>query len=411
MALAYVPGAAAQQNLDPEEASPALQLEVAYTGDVVANLRGGIARDAVYLDNIDVTATLDLERLLGWARTSLFVYGLGNQGQQPTEVIGDVQGTDNIETVNAWRFYEVFLQRRFLDERLSVLAGLYDLNSEFDVLESALVFMNSSFGMGADFALSRSQGPSTFPFTSLGVRARALPHDQWYVQAAALDGVPGDPGDPHAGPFLFGANDGLLLVVETGWLVNRSAWEEAADPQQEQLRRRRVSRMASVPYRGKFSAGFWYYTARFDEIAEGDGRRRGNLGGYLLGQWRFHREPGDPDQGLRAFARLGLANDHVNRIAAYTGGGLVYTGLLPGRDADQLGLGVAVAHTGAPYRRAQRRAGLPVAPAEVAIEATYSAALFDWLSLQGDLQYVRHPGADPSLDDALVTALRMQFTP
>lgn len=412
--LPIMSGAVAQQ-VEPAseepESPPATRLEVSYTGDVVANLRGGYARDVLYLDNVDVAATLDLERLVGWRRTTLFVYGLGNQGDQPTALVGDVQGTDNIETVNAWRIYEAFLQRRFLAERLSILAGLYDLNSEFDVLESALVFMNSSFGMGADFALSRSQGPSTFPFTSLGVRARALPHDQWYVQAAALDGVPGDPANPRAGPFRFASNDGLLLVAETGWLINRRAWRQSAALQQERLRQRRVSRTASVPYRGKLGLGLWYYTARFDGIDPASGSRRGNMGAYLLAQWRFYHERNDPDQGLRGFLRLGMTGDEINRIAAYTGGGLVVTGLLPRRAFDQFGVGMAVAHNGPAYKRMQRRASVPVEAAEITLEATYSALVFSWLTLQGDVQYVLNPNTDPLLENALVTAIRMQVIP
>lgn len=57
----------------------------------------------------------------------------------------------------------------------------------------------------------------------------------------------------------------------------------------------------------------------------------------------------DPSQGLALFARAGLANKHVNRFSAYTGAGAVYTGLFPGRDSDQLGLGFALVHDGEPY--------------------------------------------------------------
>lgn len=384
---------------------PPARLDVAYTADGMANLRGGLERGAVFLDNLDLTLALDLESLIGWPRTSLFVYGLGNQGGSPSALAGDVQGVNNIEAPAAWRIYEAFVQHRLLNDRLSVLAGLYDVNTEFDVMESALLFVNSSFGIGAEFAASRPQGPSIFPFTSLGLRIRAFPTDRWYVQAAALDGVPGLPGDPHAGPFHFEANDGLLLVAETGVTLDRQVPTQTAA---QEAQRRRISRVATIPYRLKIGLGGWYYTARFQRIDAATVEQRGNGGLYLLSQWRFFREPEDPAQGLRGFLRLGLADHRVNRLAGYTGGGVVYTGLLPHRPDDRLGLGVAIAHNGAPYERAQRRTGSPATSTETAVEVTYQAPLTAWLLIQGDVQVVANPDTNPSRRHALVVGLRLQ---
>lgn len=50
--------------------------------------------------------------------------------------------------------------------------GLYDLNSEFDALDDAGLFINSAFGVGTDIGLTGVNGPSIFPVTSLAVRAR-----------------------------------------------------------------------------------------------------------------------------------------------------------------------------------------------------------------------------------------------
>ncbi len=387
------------------QSDPAGRLDVTYTADAMAGLRGGRERGAVFLDNLDLTLTLDLDALLGWPRTVLFLYGLGNQGGSASALAGDVQGVNNIEAPNAWRLYEAFVQHRLLNDRLSLLAGLYDINAEFDVMEAASVFLNSSFGIGAEFAASRPQGPSIFPFTALGLRARAFPADRWYLQAAALDGVPGLPGDPHAGPFHFGPNDGLLLVAETGVTLDRRRLDSAS---QQQVRRQRISRLATSPYRLKVGLGGWYYTARFQRIGTPAVTQRGNGGLYLLSQGTLFHEPADPAQGLRGFLRLGVADRRVNRLAAYTGGGLVYTGLLPGRPADHLGVGAAIAHHGAPYRRAQHRTGTPTTRSETALELTYQAPLTAWLLIQGDVQYVLHPDMDPTQGHALVLGLRLQ---
>ncbi|MFO7314738.1 carbohydrate porin [Rhodothermus marinus] len=162
------------------------ELAVAYTADVMSPLAGASVRP-VWMDNVDVTLTLHLT-----PRTTLFLYGLGNQGGSISARVGDAQGVSNIEAPTSWRLYEAFVEHVTATGRLSVLAGLYDLNSEFDVLPAAGLFINSSFGIGAELAASRPQGPSIFPVTSPGLRLRLgfqrSARYAGYLQAVALDG-------------------------------------------------------------------------------------------------------------------------------------------------------------------------------------------------------------------------------
>ena len=78
----------------------------------------------------------------------------------------------------------------------SLLLGLYDLNSEFDVIETAGLFLNSSFGIGAEYGSSGRNGPSIFPATSFGARLSGQPVQSLFIRGAVLDGVPGDPPPP-----------------------------------------------------------------------------------------------------------------------------------------------------------------------------------------------------------------------
>ena len=96
-----------------------------------------------------------------------------------------------------------------------MLAGLYDLNSEFYRLQSAL-FLNSSFGIGPEFAQSGVEGPSIFPDTSVGMRIAFKPAEGLVVRIAALDGVPVDRPDGSRG--IFKPGDGALIVGEVAFL-------------------------------------------------------------------------------------------------------------------------------------------------------------------------------------------------
>jgi porin len=122
------------------------------------------------------------------------------------------------------------------------------------------------------------------------------------------------------------------------------------------------------------------------------------------------RKAGEPTQGLSGFLRLGMADQNVNQIQYYTGGGLAYTGLLPGREDDVAGFGVSVGFNGRKFKQAQRLAGSPVDGEEIAFEWTYRLKLFPWMSLQFDAQYIKNPGTDPTLKNALLFGFRHKIT-
>lgn len=150
----------------------------------------------------------------------------------------------------------------------------------------------------------------------------------------------------------------------------------------------------------KILAGAWKYTAKTETFA---GSPRHNEGIYLRGEARLISEQNAQDQGLAAFARFGIADEHINVFSRVYSGGLVYRGPLRGRDDDAVGIGFSWADTSAAYARAaEANAGQ-----EVVLEATYYWSLTDWLTIQPDLQYVINPGLHRELDNALVLGLRV----
>lgn len=367
-----IPLSAAEEE-GADERSDSLEIEVAYTGAVFGNIDGGLKRGAVYLDNLDIIAAADFGDLVGARGLTGSAYILYNNGRRFSEVYpGDAQVVSNIETgVKALRLYELWLQQE-IGSVGSVRVGLYDLNSEFDVLDSSGLFLNSAFGIGTDIAQSGENGPSIFPSTSLGVRIEVRPSDGATLRAAVLDGVPGDPSRPARTTIKLGGGDGTLLVGEGGY--------------------------ESGPL--KILAGAWKYTAKTETFA---GSPRHNEGFYLRGEARLISEQNVQDQGLVAFGRFGIADEHINVFSRIYSGGLVYNGPFRGRDDDAVGIGFSWADTSAAYARAAEG----MAGHEIVLEATYSWSLTDWLTIQPDLQYVINPALHRDLDDALVLGLQI----
>ncbi len=354
-----------------EEAHGPLLLQIAYTGEVMANVAGGRRRGARYLDNLDLVFEADLERITGWTGAQLHVYGLYNNGRSISNLAGDTQAVSNIETgVRALRLYEAWIDQK-IGDAASIKLGLYDLNSEFDALDAAGFFVSSPNGIGTDFAQSGHNGPSIFPSTSLAARVAIAPAEGWTVRAALLDGVPGNPGHPARTAIKLGHGDGALAVGEIEAPLGK----------------------------GKLLLGHWRYTARFDRN-DGSGRAQGNAGTYVRAETplliRDHRR-------IDGFARFGSASDRFNMFDRFAGGGLKFGGWVPGREEDEFGIALAAAFTSGSWRRATGAGA-----AEIAVEASYRARLTPWLSIQPSAHYIRRPSADPALADAFVLGLRFE---
>lgn len=374
-----------------------------YDGAAISNLDGGQRRASTYVGNLHLRSLLDLERGLGWGDTHVFVDALWIHGGQPDASVGDAMGVSNLAAPPGAQLEEFWLEHNFHPASVSVLAGLYDLNSEFYRLQSAGLFLNSAFGIGPEFAQSGVEGPSIFPRTALGVRLAYKPAANVVLRAAALDGVPLIRPDDSLGAFE--AGDGRLYVAELAWFSRH-----AARPSSDQ--RERIGRNAMLPmYQGKLAIGGWHYTTTFDRLdpAAATPRQHGASGFYAIGDHVVARDASDPERNLSVFAQFGVGDPAVARFGRYLGVGVVAANPFHGRSGDELGLAVAIARNGTPYLR-QQALTAPASRAESSVELSYLAQVNGWLAVQPDLQYVIHPGTDRSTPDALVFTLRFELS-
>lgn len=379
-ALALAPFGASGEEA---ERPPRISLEGDFAADLFSNVDGGLREGTRYLDLASLTLAVD-GAALGIEGLTLSATGQMNHGGEVTEdLVGAAQGVDNADAPSAARLYELWAEQ---ETRFAALRfGLYDLNSEFDAIEIAGLFLNPSHGIGADYAQSGANGPSIFPVTSLGGRLH-VPIGRTSLRFAALDGVPGDPSHPKRTSIRFDEGDGALLA----WELDR-AWESGL----------------------RTGLGAWHYTADTERTRDAvlgttGSLHRGNTGYYAFAESPLWREV-DGEQGVSAYVRVGFANEHVNDFGSYVGAGAVYTGPIPGRDEDQLGFAVACARFSDDYLAAQRALGNDWRTSEIDLELTYRLPVADWLTLQPDVQYVLNPSGDPALRDAIAIGLRLEL--
>ena len=389
-----------------------VDVEAVYTADLVANVDGGIARKRGFLGNLDATLTWDTETAFDADFGTFFLYGLLTHGERPSSFVGDLQAVDNIEARDSINLFEAWWQKALLDGDASILVGLYDVNSEFYAIDSAELFVHSSFGTGAAFGGSGVNGPSIFPTAGLGARFKIEPIEGFDLQVAIVEGEPGDPRRPKGPRIRFDSDEGALVVAELGYHRSATGRPDADEDATRGAHRRRVGRAWAD--HGDFirvGVGVWAYTAKQPHVSRVDAlgepiRSRGHPGFYAIADFDADRLDPLHTGGLSGFVQLGFADGDTGPFDAYAGGGVVYEGLLPIRPDDEAGFGVAAAFAGDALRNAARADGRRAASAEIALEWTYRAALLGWLSAQADVQYVINPGALRDRPDAVIAAMR-----
>ncbi|MCC6395770.1 MAG: carbohydrate porin [Bacteroidetes bacterium] len=357
-----------------------LEFTFLYRTDQSANLRGGMESRTGAIHNLDLQLSIDAWAFVGWTGARLFVHYLANDGGTISRWTGDAQMISNLESPRLSKFYQVWIEQAFFDHTFSILCGLYDLNSEFYVTNAATLFLNGSHGIGKELSQAGQNGPSIFPNTGGALRVKGSVNEL-YLQAAVLDGCPGNDDDPCAASFAWCPDQGVLLVAEGGM--------EAAGDDDNLYR--------------KFAAGAWWFPRSNHYPID-------NRGFYLTAEQEIHREEGTESQGLTVFSRVGFADAMLNEYHYHLGIGFVYAGLLPGREDDMLGVAIAHAHHSDAFLAQAQAGGVHMLEAEVSLEVTYRAQIVPWLVFQPDIQYVIHPSGDPGIPNATVAGARIEVS-
>ena len=352
--------------------------------DVFANPAGRDTKSIKPLLKAAVSAGWDGSKVdrEGWQALVSAQYTAG--GHISGDAVHDAQGLDNIEAIGALRLYEAWVSRDY-DNRKGWKLGMIDLNVDFDTQETGSLFINSSNGIGSELGHSGLNGPSIFPTTALGVTAYLRPRPSLTLRAGLLDGTAGSPDNPKAFAIRLSGHDGVLAIAQAEQRLENGV---------------------------RIEGGLWAYSARFDALHRFDAngtplREQRGRGAYATVEAPLKKEHDDEERGLSGWVRVGWADPVVERITGYVGGGLVYTGLLRSRKADQVG--VAISHA---------IVDDPVTPdpliahrsSETALEFTYRYNANDWLALQPDAQFIVHPSGDRTAGTAFVVGLRAGIT-
>lgn len=347
--------------------------------DFSKNISGGASHAGTTRHLFDFSIRWDLEPMLGVRGGTVFADFQTQAGQDGSVETGDLQAFSNIDADDFTALYELWYQQVLLGGGLRIKAGKIDANSEFAYVEHGGEFIHSSPGFSPTlFVLP------TYPDPAFGVLGFVGEGGGLYAGAGLFDGAlqEGHRTGTLGPATLFGDPADLFFIGEAGY-----AW--GGDPGE------------SLP--GRLAAGAWHHTGSF---AEFDGGVSSSTTGFyvVFDQLLWAEATGVGDgQGIGLFAQYGWADPRVSVIEHHLGLGAQWTGAVPSRDADVLGLMMSRAvlsdEPGAGFTE----------DAETAFELFYKLQLVPNLSLKPDLQYIVAPGGG-GLDDAWVATLRLELS-
>jgi porin len=377
------------------------------TSEVLANLRGGLARGADYDGLTTAIVQMDTQKAFGlpgglFNVSALQIHGTGLSASK----LGTLNTASGIEADDATRLWELWYQQSFLDKRLDVKIGQQSIDQEFITSTYSALFLNTMFGWPALPSYNLPSGGPAYPLAALGVRVRG----QITPSLTALAGVfSGDPlgNDPtNMSGTNFNVHNGALWIGELQYAINQPADGDTAHTGGNGLP-------------GTYKIGVWYNTNSFADKRYDDqglslanpastgiaANHHGNYSIYAVADQTVWRPKPDEPRSLGVFARVMGGPGDRNLVSIAANLGVVLKAPFAGRDDDSAGLAltyIKVGHhvngldqdfrafTGGPYG---------VRTSETTLEATYQYQVSPWWQLQADAQYTFNAGAGQNPND------------
>ena len=311
---------------------------------------------------------------------SLNVYGSAffTNGNSISDLVGDLQGISNIEAHRGAEILEGWLEL-ISPIGLGLKGGILDSNGDFDSIEPAQFFINSSHGIGPDLSSVGANGPSIFPETGLGAIA-FFEEKKWSIKLGAFDPLTRASGSElnKASNFDWDFSDGVLMVSELQVTTTDS----------------------------RISVGIW--TSSFS--LEKNYTELSNLSNAKGMYTSLNRS----DSFGYTYIRLGLSESKNAYIDRYIGAGWVKkisssSNFLP---ESLIGISWASAHLG-DLGLFSELAGVELNnddhSFEHILEISSNTKLSDNLQLQPNLQFIMQPGAQVRAQSRLVLGIRGIF--
>jgi len=341
-----------------------LELEHVYIGEMFSNLSGGVynKKGKEYFGNLNISLMLDSGKAGLWKGTSLVVFLQNTHGKGITEnYVGDLQVLSNIDAPEFSQVSEYYICQCLWEDRLKIKLGKQDSNVDFNIVECAGDFINSSFGSMPNVPLPK------YPDGSLGAAVLMSISDRIGLSAGLFDGA--GRGESWGFDTVFGSE-----AVSFSMLEGKLSY--------------------SPETQGFFKLGLWHHGGTYKSFKRSS-TKSSLIGAYLIVEQGIMGNSKSQEPCINAFLQYSYSDKDISEIPAYFGAGLTASKFIPKRPDDSIGIGFAAAAFNPDL------AGMKD---ETSIEIYYYATIRDWFIVQPDIQYILNPGGTGK--NAFVTGVR-----
>jgi porin len=363
-----------------------------YNAETFGNPSGGIKQGVTYDGVLELHLNGDMKKMGFWKGLCFHANGYQIHGHSiAAENVGSLATVSNLEATPATRLYELWLEQSMFNEHVWVRFGQLVADGDFFVIKGGDYVLNG-WGWPTITSLDLPSGGPGYPLATPGVRVMLNPNDKFGLKVGLYNGDPAGPncqGDPQVcdnNGLEFRISDPPLLMAEGSYKYNQGTGQ--------------------LP--GGIKVGGWNHFGKFaDQRFDASGQLiavtglpgkviHNDFGFYIDIDQMVWRVPGSSDpKGIDLVGRVFGAPSDRNLVDFYADAGVIFTGMIPNRPEDALG--IAVLYTGISNRvhGFDVDSGLPVArDFEMLFEMCYTRQLKPGWTLQPDLQYIVHPGGN-----------------
>jgi porin len=353
--------ASKSRNIIRDLAQHGITFPVSFLGEVSGSFCASQKGSRWFARNLfNASLAIDGGKSLGWKGSSALVRLSQHLQRGDPESLGEVQEYSNIGSPAMTTLYELWFQQTLSNNRFRLKAGKIDANTEFDVVQNAGDFLNSSMGYSPTIF-----GFPTYPEPKPGVNLFLNPAKGYGLSLG-----------------VFQTPTGTLSIAEPA-----HTWTAGKD----------------LP--GRVSLGYWRLDGictHFDGAASSV--TQGFYGVLEHSLWRDSSPRNGTDRVLSGFFQFGQADGSVSPLTQHIGGGIVIQSPLATRPRDSAGFAVTR------VRFSDHPAAGFDESSELVLEAYYKFRIKGPLALIPDFQFLHHPGGLSSEPDAPVLSQRLAIS-
>lgn len=360
-----------------------LDVDFSWRGFMYGNVSGGLEHGVGVDGELSLKLGVDLGKVLGLRGFEVVGVGRYRGGDGINEDVGAVGAFNpsNIQTGTGLRLIQAYVGwslRENGDGRtlLKITGGWQNPFFFFVQQPDSKLFVNNALtqtkGLGANIPFGGS-------YVMWGGTVRVEPVSWGYVQGGLFAAIPdGAASDNHGVDFSTGNVDGVYGMGEMG---------------------------VTPTWGGKIALGMYYWGMDRPNFS-GDGQDP-QWGLYGQFDYPLFGKEKTSTHKLNWFNFVQWAPEDNNPLPFYVHSGVVWSGWVPGRELDRLGVAIGYGKYSDDLAQQQRRSGKSAQDEQAVIELDYRLVLAKEIYLQPFVQYLWRPDGTRDISHATVVGINL----